>query len=177
MSKRELVIRLQLPTWGLRVWAGAVAAFLVLGGAIALGSVMWTPFVQGEKLSSAKMNTNLAAMATAINALQVDYCGFAMVAKAGALGSYGGANKACLATCQNVPSAHVCRADEVGRILSTGGKIDEGIFQSNLFISYNGAGVDDCMGWTDTSRYCNGLKFAAPYPYQCSVPANLLCCR
>ncbi len=72
MADRDLVFKFEFrfPRWGARRWAGAALAVAVVGGAIAYANVMWTPFMQGEKLSSAKMNANFTAMANAIDALQ-----------------------------------------------------------------------------------------------------------
>ena len=70
MQSRELVIQIRLPRLSARNWVTLVAALLLIGGGIAYANVMWTPFAQGEKLSSAKMNANLQAMADAINVLQ-----------------------------------------------------------------------------------------------------------
>ena len=68
MQSRELVIQIRLPRLSARNWVTLVAALLLIGGGIAYANVMWTPFAQGEKLSSTKMNANLKSLADAIDA-------------------------------------------------------------------------------------------------------------
>src|SRR5579872_6574456 len=70
MANRELVIRIYFPKWGWRGWLSALGVLMALGTAAAIADVMWTPFVQGEKLSSAKLNTDLTNIVNAVNALQ-----------------------------------------------------------------------------------------------------------
>ena len=65
--RTPIIIQLQLPDWSPRRWLTIGIIATLLGGAVALAGVMWTPFAGGEKLSSAKMNANFQAMADAID--------------------------------------------------------------------------------------------------------------
>jgi hypothetical protein len=71
MRNRDVTINIQfrLPRWGWRSWTAALIALSILGGAAVYANVMWTPFNAGEKLSSAKLNGDLKAIADAVDAV------------------------------------------------------------------------------------------------------------
>src|SRR5689334_13228867 len=126
MAGRDMILRfeIKLPRWSRQRWIATAFALAIVTGGIVYANVNWTPFNQGEKLTSAKLNANLQAMADAISVLQQGGGGLSYCGVTGALspnqGGYPGASQQCAAVCQNAQTAHVCRADEMVRLASSG---------------------------------------------------------
>lgn len=187
MSNRDLVIQLRLPRPGRRGWAAAALAVSLVGAAAVYADVQWTPFAQGEKLSSAKMNMNLKAMADAIAALQgqggpgVSYCGTSAKVQNGMLGGYVAANKLCQPACQNAQSAHVCRNDEIGRIASGGTMLADGAYATFATDFYQSGGTADCYGFGSSDLHAAVAAWQAnlqsPTIVVCNTAFVLHCCK
>jgi hypothetical protein len=69
-SSVTLQIQLRLPRWRFTTWLSVALVATTLSAAAVYAKVTWTPFVGGEKLTSAKLNANFMALADAVEALQ-----------------------------------------------------------------------------------------------------------
>jgi hypothetical protein len=199
MREREIVIRLKVPRSPRARWLFSISGVLVTLGAFAYAAD-FTPFGNGESLTSSKMNANfkdlqdrLAALesprstasspklllsnGTTTYSLDGIYCGPTAAQTGLITNGYTGAKGLCETKCGSA-SAHMCEPQELVRSSALGLAIDQGWFATGL--PYPGATGGDCTGWGSNANTNTGLQWSGGGPFgtsTCNLSSPVLCCN
>jgi hypothetical protein len=199
MSDQKDPIRIEIRIERAAVRRGLfVIGFVALLAFAGLAFAVPVSFVKDTTLSADDLNqdfVNLEGRMAALESFKAQatsngtynlgakYCGATATKFTGNLGGYAGAKAACVSTCANSPTAHMCLPNElvqteaVGTATPADGWYSMGTYSAdNVGYLYN-----DCNGWTSNATSLAGAVWDGagkrPSGVICGNSEPILCCN